>query len=95
MLLVVVPVDAPGPVAPSEVEQEGRQVVRQLAIIDSGAPERVPDGDVEEQRLRGDQHGADREQPLEQIRRVEQRVRSFRRQPPLEIGPTMRGATAQ
>jgi hypothetical protein len=51
--------------------------------------------DIEEERLGREQHRTDSKQPFEQVRRVEQRVGSFGRQPPLQVGPAVGGSPAQ
>ena len=73
--LVVVPVDPPGAVALSELQQQCGEIVGQVPIVQAGAPERMPHEDVKEERLGRKQHRTDRQQPLEQVGRVEQWVR--------------------
>ena len=70
--LVVVPVHPPGPVPLAELHQEGGQVVGQVAIVEAGAPQRMPNEDIEEERLGRKQHRTHCQQPLDQVRRVEQ-----------------------
>ena len=93
--LVVVPVDAPRPVSLPEVEQQGGQVVRQIAVVDAGPPQRVTDHHVKEERLRRHQHGAHREQSLQQLGRVEQRVGALGGQAALQRCATVGRAPAQ
>ena len=64
-------------------------------IIPLDAAKGVAHDDEKEQRLGGHQHRPHREQPLEQIRRIKEGVWPFRRQPPLEVGPSMRAPPAQ
>src|SRR5437867_821962 len=54
--LVVVPVDPPGPVALPELEEQCRKVVSQFPLFEAGALERMPDEDVEKERLGREQH---------------------------------------
>ena len=93
--LVVVPVDAPGAVPLPEFQKQGRQIVGKIPVIDARASERLPRQHVEKERLGGHQHRPHGQQALQQIGSVQQRVGAFRRQPPFEVGPAMRGASAQ
>jgi hypothetical protein len=69
--LIIVPIDPPGPVSLPELEQQGREVVGQIAILDAGGSQRVPNHDIEEECLRGQQHRAHGEQALEQLRGIQ------------------------
>jgi hypothetical protein len=95
MALVVVPVYPPRPVPLSEIEQHRGQVVGQFPVVQPGGPEGLAHEDVEEQRLRRHQHRPHGQQPLEQLGRVEQRIRPFGGEPPLEVGAPMRRTPAE
>jgi len=93
--LIVVPVYAPRAISLPEVEQQCRQVVSEIPILNTGTAESMANQYVKEERFRGDEHRSDREQSFEQIGRVQQLVRTLRHQPPFQIGPPVRGAAAQ
>src|SRR3954452_10569146 len=51
VLLVVVPVDSPSSIPLSEFQEQGGEIVGELALFQAGAPERMPHDYVEKQRL--------------------------------------------
>ena len=71
MALIVVPIHAPRPVALSEFEQERGEIIGELSIIHPRAAERMPHDDEIEEGFGRNEHRPNRQQALEQLRRVQ------------------------
>ena len=93
--LVVIPVNSPGAVSLAEFQQQGSEIVGQVAFLEARTAQGLANQDVKEERLGRKQHRTDGQQSFEQIGRIEQRIGSLSRQPPLQICTTVRGAAAQ
>jgi len=81
--LVVGAADADVPVMIAELEQQRRQVVGQLAVVDAGGAQRVAHRHVREERRRRDHERAQRQQGVEQVGLVEQVIGSRLEEQPL------------
>jgi hypothetical protein len=95
MLLIIIPVHPPGPVALAEFEQQRRDIVGQFPVVTPGPEQGMADQDVKKEWLRGDQHGPHRQQSLEQTGRIEERVWPFHGKPALDRDPPGSGSLAE
>jgi hypothetical protein len=76
-----------GPILPPELEQQGREVIGQGTVVDARSQEGMSHRHVGEEGGGGRHQRAVRQQGLEQVRLVEQPVRSFVREALLGAGP--------
>lgn len=93
--LVVVPVHSHCAVAPAEFKKNRSQIIGHVAIIETVPEQRVTNRYIKEKGLGGDQHRANRQQPLEQIGRVKQSVRPLGGQKVFPTRPLGRAAAGK